>query len=245
MVIQLLLFVLGAGLAWSVVIVLIILFRGSSISIPSIPDTPQTFGSATPLTYIVMGDSTAIAQGCGYDDGYAIASARHLAKNHKVTLVNTAVSGATTKDALHRQLDKAVEYRPDIVLLAVGANDATHFTRHEVVQVSLQTIIDTLRASNGDVRIVVTGSPAMDAVSRFPTGSKWLMRMRTKQINSVFIACAHRSKLVFAPIAAETRSAFLADTTLTASDRFHPNARGYGMWIPIINRALDRALHDH
>jgi len=216
--------------------------NGRPVPTPDIPRAPQTLGSGPALTYVVMGDSTSIGQGTDYAHSYALNSAEHLSKKYQVTFINVGISGATARTVLTAQTAKAASFKPDVVLLAVGANDATHFTSGSSLQSCLQKIIDDLRQASPKVRIVVTGSPAMDSVSRFPIGAKQIMRLRTYQINQAFKPIIAKNHLVLAPIADRTRDAFLADPTLTASDNFHPNARGYALWIPIINDALDEAL---
>lgn len=221
---------------------LYIKYNGTSVSAPVIPRGAQTSGSGSELTYVVMGDSTAVGQGAPYKDSYASKSADYLAKKYQVTFVNTGVSGARTKDVFVDQLSKSAAYKPDIVLLAVGANDATHFTKSSTLQDYLQKIIDGLKRSNSNVQIIVTGSPAMDSVSRFPIGAKQIMGLRTKQVNQAFKSIVAKNKLLVASIAQETRRAFLADPTLTAADNFHPNARGYALWVPVIEKSLDSAV---
>lgn len=221
---------------------LVIRYNGSYVATPDIPRSVQTYGSGKKLSYAIMGDSTAISQGSDYDQGFAVASSKYLAKNYKVEAINTGVSGATTEDVRNDQLKRAVDFKPDIVLLAAGANDATRLTRSDVTRQSVQSIIDALRGANPKVKIIVTGSPAMDALTRFPDGTKQLMGLRTRQVNAIFEQLIRENSLVHAPIAKETRDAFIADPTLTAEDNFHPNARGYALWIPVINLAVDRAL---
>lgn len=221
---------------------LFVLFSGSAVPAPIIPRDPLSLGSGKPLTYVVMGDSTSISQGSNYDKGYALASARHLALHYKVTFVNTGISGATTKTVLDDQLKKAVSYKPDVVLVAVGANDATKFTGSNSVKDSAQKIIDGLKQVNPNVHIIMTRSPAMDSVTRFPFISKWVMGLRTKQVNAAFATIIEKNHVTLAPIAEKTRAAFLADPSLTAPDKFHPNARGYALWTPVIIGAVDEAL---
>jgi acyl-CoA thioesterase I len=221
---------------------LIIKYNGIDVLAPNIPRAPQTLGSGPPLTYVVMGDSTSIGQGTTYDHSYALASAQHLAQTHAVTFVNVGISGATAKSVLDIQLSKAVKYKPDVVLLAVGANDTTHFTSGKSIQSSLQQIIDGLKQVNCKVRIVVTGSPAVDSTARFPWPARQLMELRTHQVNKAFAPVISHNHLTLAPIAMKTRAAFLADPTLLAQDKFHPNARGYAFWIPVVNEALDQSL---
>jgi len=235
--------VILALLLFLVVEVLIIKYSGGNVSAPDIPRAPQMLGSGPELTYVVMGDSTSIGQGANYSQSYAVASAQHLAQTHSVKFANVGLSGAKAKDVLDTQLTQAIRYKPDIVLVAVGANDARHLTSGKVIRQSVQQIIDGLQKANCKVRIVVTGSPAMDSTPRFSLWpAKQLMGLRTRQVNAVFESLAKSNNLTFAPVAAKTRTAFLADPTLFAADEFHPNARGYTLWKPVINDALDRAL---
>ena len=217
-------------------------YNGPSVAAPDIPRGAEVLGSGPPLTYVVMGDSTSIGQGTDYDHSYALASAKHLAQHYQVKFIIVGISGATAQTVLDQQLSQAVKYKPDVVLLAVGANDAKSFTSGRSIQTSIQQIVDGLKQANCKVHIIVTGSPAMDAATRFPWPLKQLMRLRTAQVNHAFAPIVKRDNLTFAPIASKTRAAFLADPTLLAADKFHPDARGYALWIPVVNQALDQAL---
>lgn len=234
--------VLAAVVLFVVINMLIIKFNGKPVPAPTIPRGPQQLGEGRKLTYVVMGDSTAIAQGAPYKDGYAVASAKHLAAAHAVTFVNVGVSGAVANDVAGPQLTEALRYKPDIVLIAVGANDVTHFTSGSAVEQAMQQTIDGLRQANPAVKIIVTGSPAMDTVPRFPWAAQRIALWRVHSVNAVFERLVAKNHLVFAPIATETRAAFKADPTLFAQDKFHPNARGYALWTPVITRALDEAV---
>ena len=216
--------------------------NGTPVAAPDIPRQAQTLGSGPTLTYVVMGDSTSIGQGAQYKNSYAVASFHHLSQKYTVKFVNVGISGATAKSVLVEQLAKAQSYKPDLVLLAVGANDSTHLTSGKSIENSLQQIIDGLKKANPDVKIVTTRSPAMDSVTRFPIGAKQFMGLRYHQVNKAFAKIIAKNNLTLAPIAEKTRAAFIADPTLTASDNFHPNDRGYALWIPVVNGALDQAL---
>lgn len=229
-------------LAFVIAEVLIVLFNGTAVNAPTIPRTTQTLGSGSELRYVVMGDSTSIGQGTSYNHSYARVSAEHLAADYKVRLTNVGVSGARANDVATDQLAKALQYDPDIVLIAVGANDVTHLTSTSSVRKSLQTTIDGLRKTNPDVKIVVTGTPAMGSVARFPWPLKQLAGQRTKQLNHAYDDIIAKNNLILAPIAAKTGKAFRDNPELFAPDKFHPNTAGYKLWIPVINDALDQAL---
>ena len=220
-----------------------IMKNGKNVPAPDIPRQTQVLGTKGPvLKYVVMGDSTTIGQGADYTKSYAYASAQHLATKYQVHLLNVGISGAVATGVVKEQLAKAVTARPDVVLLGVGANDATHFTGNSTFEMSVQAIIDGLHAANPNVKIIVTGCPAMGSVARFPPGARQLAGYRERQINSAYRRLVTKNKLTFAPVARETGQAFAADPTLFAQDNFHPNARGYALWIPVVNRALDTVL---
>lgn len=199
--------------------------------------------SGPPIIYLVLGDSTAAGVGAAYDQGIAVGTARELARSYRVTLWNVAVSGARMREVLDNQLPEALTHaRPDLVLLSVGANDVTHLTSIPSMRRRLGTIVRRLRASNPDVRIVITGTPDMGSPPRIP----WLLRgvasRRTRMVNRMFRAEAQKQRLTFAPIAEVTGPMFRKDRSLFFQDRFHPNERGYAAWISVLNESIAGAL---
>jgi len=204
---------------------------------------PVRFGeTGRELTYLVMGDSTAAGQGADYESGIAVGTARELSKSHRVVMTNLGLSGAKMSEVLSDQLASAERLRPDLVLISAAANDVTHLTSVGSVRRSLDTILRRLKAANPSVSIVVTGSPAMGTAPRIPRLLRSLAGRRTIQTNEKIRSLASEMGVTFAPIAEETGPLFQRDKTLFAEDRFHPNARGYATWIPILNRAIADAL---
>jgi lysophospholipase L1-like esterase len=159
-------------------------------------------------------------------------------------MTNLAVSGARMSDVRDDQLPVAVSLRPDVVLLSAGANDVTHLTSIRAMRANLRRIVEALTAANPDVKIVITGSPDMGAPPRVPRFLRGIAGWRTRQVNRMFRAEAAAHHLGFTPIADVTGPLFRRDPSLFASDRFHPNDRGYATWIPVLNRALATALHE-
>lgn len=229
----------------AIIIIQIVYIRytGTSVPAPSIPREERVFGEGQSLRYVVMGDSTTISQGGSYENGFAVQSAQYLGARYKVTLLNTGISGATARTVKDVQLNQAVAFKPDVVLLAVGANDVTHRTAFAAAEADLQIIVDRLRDANPAVKIVFTRSPAVDAVTRFPVGAKQLVRSQVERFNTSIEPFITRNRLILAPVAEKTRQAFLDDPSLLAADKFHPNDRGYALWTPVITEALDTALN--
>ena len=197
---------------------------------------------AQPLTYVILGDSTAAGVGGNYEAGIARATTRELARRGEVAMTNLAVSGARMGDVRREQLPAAEALRPGLVLLSAGANDVTHLTSVRSMRRDLREIVRRLTAANPNVRIVVTGSPDMGSPPRIPRLLRGIAYCRTQQVNRMFEAEAARLRLTFAPIARETGPLFRRDRSLFAADRFHPNDAGYATWVPVLNEALGRAV---
>lgn len=217
-----------------------VLLNGSAVPRPVIPRTTETLGSGVPLSFVVIGDSTSIGQGgSSYDKSIAKLSAYYLAKKYTVSLTNVGVSGATTKDALNSQVDSAITHAPDIVLIALGANDVTHLVPLNQIEHNLTAIITALQAANPAVHIILTGSPDMGAVPRFPWPLKICASWRTKRINSRVQHVADMTGCQRVHIAELTGPLFRKSPQLFAQDRFHPLDEGYAVWMPYIYTALD------
>ena len=221
---------------------LVIKYGGKPVDAPVIPRTTQSMGTGKSLNYVVMGDSTSIGQGSDYASSIGEATAHKLAASYRVNYTNVGISGATTRDVADIQLSKAVAYKPDVVLIAVGANDATHFTSAKDIQTHLAKIISGLIQANCNVKIVLTESPEMGSVPRFPWPADRIMSLRTNQVNSAMDTVLQAKHLTLAPIAKKTGPVFAAHPEYFAQDKFHPTAQGYSIWIPILNEAIQNAL---
>ncbi len=221
---------------------LLLKFNGSPVPAPDIPRQPVVEGDGEPLTYVVMGDSTAIGQGGEYEKGIAIESMHHLAASNKVTMINTGVSGARAKDVSTTQLDDAIKAKPDVVLIIVGSNDVTHLTSIASMKQSLGDTISGLRRANCNIKIILTGSAQMGAVPRLPQPIRYLAEQRVKTVNAMFHSLVNENQLTFSPIADKTGDTFKKDRSLFAADKFHPNTKGYQVWVPVITTSLDEAL---
>src|SRR5882757_1221087 len=190
-----LLILLAAVVLWQVLFIKF--HHGAAVPAPDIPRGTEAFGmSGTPIRFVVMGDSTSIGQGADYDAGIARRSAAYLAQTHHVELTNVGVSGARVADVLHGQVAKAVALHPDVVLLAIGANDVTHFTSFGSVRQNITVAITQLQSANPRISIILTGSPAMGPVPRFALPTQWIMAWRTRHINDVFASVAKQKSVI-------------------------------------------------
>jgi len=187
-------------------------------SVPERHDAPVEVGAGETLRYLVLGDSTAAGVGADYERGIVLETARHLGRTRRVEVVNLSVSGARFRDVLRDQLPRAAGWKPDLVLLDVGANDVTHLTGAGSVRRDLEEILRTLLAANCEARFVVTGAPDMGSPPRIPFFLRGIAAARARRINVIVRRAVADHRLTFAPIAERTGPAFRRDRTLFASD---------------------------
>lgn len=184
------------------------------------------------LLYLAIGDSAAQGVGASHPGrGYVGILARHIRDRtgKTVRVVNLSVSGARLADALATQLPQVHEYAPDIVTVAIGANDMNSFdaARFE----------DRLRRLFGALpdNIIVADIPS------FYVGAAERNAVVASEI--VHRLAAARGYEV-AELHTATRRQGVARYAFnqTAADFFHPNDRGYRVWAAAFIPLLDRRL---
>jgi lysophospholipase L1-like esterase len=222
---------------------LAVFYNGTPVAAPDIPRQEITVGEGDEFRYLILGDSTSIAQGGEYSHGFVVKTAENLSKNFKVTYQNFGVSGARINDVATDQLERSKDFMPDIVLVAVGANDVTHLTSLGSIEKDMKYIVNTLRERNKNVKIVFTGSASMGDVLRFAQPFKWYMGYRTKNVNIVFEKVALEENVIFAYIARDTGKQFAENPEYFALDKFHPNNQGYSAWTKVLNKAIESSIN--
>lgn len=203
-----------------------------------------SYGTGRSLRFVVLGDSTAAGVGAGsVEDAYPSQVSMDLADaGYEVTMTSLGVSGARVKDLIAEQLDTAVELRPDLAFVAIGANDVTHLTSLGDVRRGMTEIIETLQATGATV--VVSGVPDMRAAAFYEplrTLSGWRGRAVTSAIRDV----AEEVGVPVVPLAELTGPFFERESErMHSADLFHPSADGYRKWADAISPVLLDALRD-
>lgn len=178
------------------------------------------------LLYVAVGDSA--AQGIGASKphrGYVGLIADHLRQTtgRTVRVVNLSSSGARLREAIADQLpalrslthDGTVT--PDVVTVAIGANDIAEFDRDRFER---------------ELRVLYDGLPQHSLVADVPAFYFGRAERNARIANEVVHRVAHEHGFEIAPLYARTRRQTGAKTALrdVAADFFHPNDRGYVVW---------------
>ena len=119
-------------------------------------------GAGSPLKLVVLGDSTTTGVGTDrVEETYAALVGAALAERGPVEVHVLGHASARATDVLSRQVPLALAVEPDLVLLVVGANDATHVTPFREVRASVNAILDHL----AEVPVVLAGVPQLGLVT--------------------------------------------------------------------------------
>ena len=160
---------------------------------------------------VALGDSLTAGLGVAADEAFpARLEARLTTEGYAYRVVNAGVSGDTTAGGL-RRVDWVLRARPDVVIVALGANDGLRGQDPRAMRANLDEIVARLLAAGA--RVLLVGM-------RLPPnyGGDY-----TKEFEAVFPAVARRAKVALVP--------FLLDGVagvprLNQADGIHPTAAG-------------------
>ena len=120
---------------------------------------PKTDAPASKELRVVvcLGDSLTAGYGLDQAQAYpALLQKRIDDLGWKFKVVNAGVSGETTAGGL-RRLDWVLKRRVDVLILALGGNDALRGIPLETTRQNLDQILTRTRAKNPDVQLIVAG----------------------------------------------------------------------------------------
>ena len=213
----------------------------------SAPALPAEYGApgGPTLRLAVLGDSTAAGVGASSAAGsVAGALADDLAESTRrpVRLTALGVSGARAAD-LAGQVDRLLS-APDpaagLVVVLVGANDATHATGLDSVRRDLETAVRRLRTSGRQV--VVGTCPDLGAARALPRPLREVVAWRGRAVAEAEEEGVSAAGAVAVDLAALTGPAFRADPATLSSDRYHPSDAGYRLWAAALAPEVQAAV---
>ena len=183
------------------------------------------------LLYVAIGDSA--AQGIGAsapNRGYVGILADHirLATGKTVRVLNLSVSGATVDLAVRDQLPRLLKVQPDIVTVAIGANDIAQW--------------DPERFEAG-IRTIFAALPPHALVADLPCFHLPHNERKVAAADRIVREVAAEHGLTVVPLHETTeRQGIRSVFTQVANDMFHPNDRGYRIWADAFLPELSAAV---
>jgi lysophospholipase L1-like esterase len=238
-------------MAGAAVLVGEVLYMAHRRDLPSLEnqDPSGAFGDPNlpELRIVALGDSSVTAPGVEPLDACWVRRVAHdLAPTHHVVLHSVAVGGAKSADVLREQLEPALELRPDIALVSVGANDALRATPVARFERELNTIVGALAAtvSRG---VAVTGVGDLGTIPRLPSIPRAYARVRGRSFDRATqrVVATYpnvRKAITWGP----TWGPFEHDPAMFAGDLFHASAEGHGIFAEaVIPEIRDLVVENH
>ena len=189
-------------------------------------DTPTT------PNVLAFGDSLTAGYGLANADSFPTQLEALLRRDRPAArVINAGVSGDTTGDGrvrLPRVLSR-LRVRPDLAIVALGANDLLRGVPPERMRDNLDAIITML--SDCGIPALLAGMQAPLFLGRF-----------ARSFDAVFAEVASRHRVPLYPF---FLAGVVGDPALVIADGIHPNARAIGIVaraiLPHVEAALDRS----
>ena len=175
---------------------------------------PAHPAAAAERIIIAFGDSLTAGLGVTPDDSYpAQLQAKLRAEGYAHRVVNAGVSGDTTAGGL-RRVDWALKNKPNIVIVALGANDALRGQDLASVRANLDAIV--ARFQKAGVRVLVAG---MEVPPNY--GARYAAEFRR-----LYADVARKRGAALMPFLLD---GVAGNPRLNLTDGIHPTAEGYRM----------------
>lgn len=212
----------GSGVFISLLLTLLL---GAGCARPGAPASDRT----SPLTYVAVGDSTGIGLGARDGGGYVDRLfARVKQKRPGSTLINLSAAGATTADALHKQLPQLGGARETLVTVCIGLNDLLRGREAEQFADDYEALITRLRKPGR--RVVVANLPDVASAPVMKGKADESFRSRLAQFNRAIEQTAERHKVTLVDLYKSSSDTFQAHPEFFSPDGLHPSDLGYARW---------------
>lgn len=165
-----------------------------------------------PAVIAVLGDSLAAGLGVAADEAFPARLQAWLEREgYAYGVVNAGVSGDTSAGGL-RRVDWVLRVQPEIVVVALGANDGLRGQSPAATRANLDAIV---------ARLTTAGARVLLAGMRMPPnyGAEY-----TRQFAAIFPEVARRAGVTLMPFLLE---GVAADPRFLQPDGLHPNAAGH------------------
>ena len=195
------------------------------------------------LRVAILGDSSVTAPGVA--DSSEIWVSRlcaRLSSNTHIVLRSFASGGSMAHDLIREQLPLALEFGPDLIFVAVGANDAIKAVPLTVFEKNLDQLVGTLSATGAT--IVQSGVGDLGSIPRLYPPLRQLMSRRAERFDRAHRRVAERHGTLVVDQRSDDRKVWYTNRELWADDLFHVSGRGHARWADTAWRSISPALQD-
>ncbi|MGH8870892.1 MAG: SGNH/GDSL hydrolase family protein [Acidimicrobiia bacterium] len=209
-------------------------------------DPSGVFGDPAhpPYRVAVLGDSSVTAPGvAGPHEIWVTMVCRRIAETRHVTLRSLAVSGSRAEDLIRDQLEPALVFDPDLVIVSVGANDVIKGVGIRSFERRLDELVATL-VETGAV-VILSGVGDIGTIPRLKPPLRNLMSRRSERFDRVHHLVATRYGAHVVEHRKDNPTIWYSDRALWSPDLFHVSAAGHRRWAESTWHTLEPLLDHH
>jgi acyl-CoA thioesterase-1 len=185
-------------------------------------------GSAAAETLLVFGDSLSAGYGIARDAGWVNLLGSRLARvKPRWHVVNASISGETSAGGAARLPAALVKYKPDVVLIALGANDGLRGLPPGAMRRNLAAMVEAAQKRGAAVLLVGMKLPPNYGPAY------------GRQFEAAFATVAERHDTAYLPFLLEGMA---AKRDLFQDDQLHPTAAAQPIILDHVWPALEPLL---
>jgi acyl-CoA thioesterase I len=194
-------------------------------------------GAGPSVSYVALGDSSAVGVGASRGGGYPERLASRLRQDGlAVGFTNLGMSGAVVRDIVNSQLKRAVATQPTLVTIGIGTNDVWRGTPVEDYREDLERLVRRLKPTGASLVVVNVPDMALAPVARMVPSH--LYEGRIEPFNEAISAVARAHGVHLVDLYAASREFIPLRPDFFCWDGFHPSDTGYEQWADLMLPAV-------
>jgi acyl-CoA thioesterase-1 len=188
------------------------------------------FSSSLPAsekkTIVIIGDSLSAAHGIPVETSWPQLLQQKLNKNnYAYKVINTSISGDTSYTAVNRSKTMLSQFKPDICLIAIGANDGLQGLSLKQLKINLQELVKLCQHYTNKIILLEMKLP-------LNYGKAFVERFA-----NIYHQVAKQTSVKLLPFFMES---FALDMSMFLDDRIHPAEHAQ----PVMANSVWKGLED-
>lgn len=196
-----------------------------------------------PFIFVAIGDSTVEGVGATHPSRSYTGIIYSMIKEQfpKASHHNFGKFGASSKEVLETQVDKAIKLNPDLVTISVGANDINEKVLPPKFSKNLRKIIERLQKET-HAKIVINNLPDFTTSSAISLMHRKISALVISKYNKAIEKVAADYDVFFVDLYKHSKLYARHYPELIADDKFHPSDFGYALWANTIMTAISNHI---
>ncbi len=189
-------------------------------------------GDGKPFTLLILGEST--AAGVGVETikeslGFVVAERLAHELNRPIHYHIVARSGIRAVEATEELVPLLTGIQFDLIVIALGGNDALQFRRADQWGRDLSEMIAAIWATANRAPVLLSGTPPFQQFPSLPIPLRQVLTLRGKVLDGISADVASAlGDVTFLPLTDFRKAGSFS------SDGFHPGVNGYRRWAEMV-----------